>query len=279
MKRLVSRFLLRIILFALLFPALLQAQEISRDMKIAGHRGGYYFDYPESSLSLLNYIAKQFQRDTIIAEIDLRKSKDGTIYIMHDETVDRTTTGTGKLDQLGDAYLNSLNLKKESGEITRKQIPTFEEVLTYIKKKNINLMLDIKTPIHAEAYELVKQHKMEKRMLTLTFNMDLTKKVASLSDQISLSALIESENDWQQFIDVPMAAGKKIAYINAKTPATLIQDMKRNKIKIMADVSEALRNSGRPLEQVGYQNKVNDQSLDILITDFPIEARKAFVRK
>lgn len=269
---------MRIILIALLFPVLLHAQKISRDLKIAGHRGGYYFDYPESSLSLLNYIAKQFQRDTIIAEIDLRKSRDGTIYIMHDETVDRTTTGTGKLDQLDDNYLDSLYLKKENGEITKKRVPTFEEVLTYIKKKNINLMLDIKTPIHAEAYELVKKHKLEDRMLTLTFNMDLTKKVAALSNQISLSALIESENDWQQFIDVPMTAGKKIAYINMKTPATIIQDMKRNKIKIMADVSEALRNSGKPLDQIGYQNKVNDQSLDILITDFPIEARKAFLK-
>ena len=139
-------------------------------------------------------------------------------------------------------------------------------------------MLDIKTPIHAEAYELVRQHKMENRMLTLTFNMDLTKKVAALSNQVSLSALIESENDWQQFNNVPMATGNKIAYINAKTPSALIQEMKRNKIRIMADVSEALRNSGKPLEHIGYQNKVNDQSLDILITDFPIEARKAFLK-
>lgn len=70
-------------------------------------------------------------------------------------------------------------------------------------------MLDIKTPIHSEAYELVKKHKLENRMLTLTFNMELTKKVAPLSNKISLSALIESENDWQQFNDVSMTAGKR----------------------------------------------------------------------
>ena len=117
-------------------------------------------------------------------------------------------------------------------------------------------MLDIKTPIHAEAYELVKKYKMENRMITLTFNMDLTKKVAALSDQILLSALIESENDWQQFKEIAMPAGKKIAYINSKTPASLIQEMKKNQIKIMADVSEALRNSGKPLDDKGYHNKV-----------------------
>ena len=278
MKRLATRLFLHAFL-VVFFPALVYAQEISSDLKIAGHRGGYYFNYPESSLSLLNYLSKQFKNDTIIAEIDLRKSKNGTIYIMHDETVDRTTTGTGKIDQLDDNYLEGLFLKKENGEITKKRIPTFEEVLQFIRKKNINLMLDIKTSIHAEAYELVKAHKMENRMLTLTFNMELTKKVATLSNKISLSALMESENDWQMFKEISMPVGKKIAYVNAKTPVLLIQELRKNNVKIMADVSEASRNSGKPLGDEGYQKKVKDQTLDILITDFPIEARKSFIKK
>jgi len=278
MKRLASRLFLQVFLVVYL-PALVFAQEISSDLKIAGHRGGYYFGYPESSLSLLNYLSKQFKKDTIITEIDLRKSKNGTIYIMHDETVDRTTTGTGKIDQLDDNYLEGLFLKTENGEITKKHIPTFEDVLQFIRKRNINLMLDIKTPIHAEAYELIKTYKMESRMLTLTFNIEITRKVATLSNNISLSALMESENDWKMFKDISMPAGKKIAYVNVKTPVSLIQEMKKSNVKIMADVSEALRNSGKPLGDEGYQQKVKDQSLDILITDFPIEARKAFLKK
>lgn len=268
--------------FILFFvPSLVFAQgnKISSDLKIAGHRGGYYDEHPESSLPLFASIAKQFKGDTIMVELDLRKSKNGTIYIMHDETVDRTTNGTGKIDQLEDAYLNKLFLKKENGQLTHEQIPTFDDVLIFIKKKNINLMLDIKTPIHAEAYALVKKYKLENRMLTLTFNLELTKKVAILSNQISLSALMESENDWKQFKEVSMAAGKKIAYVNSKTPAALIEELKKNKVCIMADVSEALRNSGEPLDNTGYQNKVRNSSLDILITDFPVEARKAFLKK
>ncbi len=272
---------MKFIFFLFFIPAAVFAQRnnFSSDLKIAGHRGGYYYEHPESSLPLFGSVAKKFKDDTIIVELDLRRSKNGSIYIMHDETVDRTTNGKGKIDQLEDAYVSSLFLKKENGQLTHERIPTFNDVLTFIKKKNINLMLDIKTPIHSEAYELVKKYKMENRMMTLTFNMDLTKKVAALSNQIALSALIESEKDWQQFNDVLMLPGKKIAYINSKTPAALIQEMKKNKVKIMADVSEALRNSGKPLEGSGYQNKVKENSLDILITDFPVEARKAFLKK
>jgi len=57
-------------------------------------------------------------------------------------------------------YLNSLFLKKENGQITQKRIPTFDDVLHFIKTKKITLMLDIKTPIHAAAYALVKKHKL-----------------------------------------------------------------------------------------------------------------------
>jgi glycerophosphoryl diester phosphodiesterase len=267
-------------LFFILFfiPAVVFAQQnkISSDLKIAGHRGGYYYEHPESSLPLFASIAKKFKSDTIIVELDLRKSKNGTIYIMHDQTVDRTTNGTGKIAELEDAYLNGLFLKKENGEPTRQRIPTFDDVLIFIKKKNINLMLDIKTPIHAEAYALVQKYNMQNRMLTLTFNMELTKKVAALSNQIALSALIESEKDWQEYKEIGMLRGKKIAYINSKIPVSLIEELKKSQILIMADVSETLRNSGKPLDADGYKKKITDQMLDILITDFPIEARRAF---
>jgi len=268
-------------LIVFFFPVLVFAQTttISSELKIAGHRGGYYYEHPESSLSLFGSIAKQFNSDTIIVEADLRKSKNGTIYILHDETVDRTTNGKGKIEERDDAYLNSLYLKKENGQITHERIPTFNDLLTFIKEKNINLMLDIKTSVHAEAYTLVKKHGMENRMITLTFNMELTRKVAALSDRILLSALIESENDWQQFKEIEMPAGKKIAYISTKIPASLIQELKKNQIKVMADVSEAIRNTGKPLADAGYLDKVRENSLDILITDFPVEARKALKKK
>jgi glycerophosphoryl diester phosphodiesterase len=81
-------------------------------------------------------LQKKFKSDTITVELDLRKSKNGTIYILHDETVDRTTNGKWKIDQLEDSYINSLFLKKENGQITRERIPTFDDVLMFIKIKN-----------------------------------------------------------------------------------------------------------------------------------------------
>jgi glycerophosphoryl diester phosphodiesterase len=268
------------IIFVLLiiFPLVGLAQS-QQQITIAGHRAGYYFNYPESSLPLLAFIDAQFERDTLMAEVDLRMSNSGTIYMMHDETVDRTTTGKGKVTDLTDSELNSLFLKKESGEITDQRIPTLEDLLKFVENREINLMLDIKTPIHAEVYSLLKQHKMESRALTLTFNMDLTKKVAALSNTAMLSALIVTEADWQQFSKVAFPQSKKVAYINSNTPIDVIEQLKKNHIKVMADVSEAQNNSGRPLDAEGYRAKVKQQQLDILITDFPIEVHGAFIER
>ncbi len=266
------------IIIALLSTLLLINQSHAQ-IKIAGHRSGYYFDFPESSLPLMEFIEKQFGNDTLMVEIDLRMSKNGTIYIMHDETVDRTTTGKGKLNDLTDSELNQLFLKKETGEITDQHIPTLEDLLKLAGHKKINLMLDIKTPIHAEVYALLKQYNMENRALTLTFSMELTRRVAALSNEVMLSALIVTDADWQQFKKVLLPVAKKVAYVNSNTPPNVIDQLKKNHIKVMADVSEVKTNSGRPLDNEGYRTKVKNQQLDILITDFPIEALVAFDKK
>ena len=260
-----------ILLFLLTFSAIgiTEAQ-----VKIAGHRGGYYHAYPESSLPLFEFIATQFGSDTIMIEIDLRKSKSGTLFLLHDETISRTTTGDGKINDLTDEYLNSLYLKKSNGEITQERIPTFDDILDFIKGHNIDLMLDVKEPIHSEVLEQVKRHNLENRMLVLTFRMELTRQVSALSQKILLSTLIETEMDWEAASELPIQ--NLVAYVNAKTPTPLISKMRKQGVKIMADVSEDTRYNGKPLSEESYRKQVRDMQLDILISDFPIEARKAF---
>jgi glycerophosphoryl diester phosphodiesterase len=252
---------------------------VAAQVRIAGHRGGYYHQYPESSLPLFEFIANQFKGDTIMIEIDLRKSKNGTIFLLHDETVNRTTTGEGKIGDLSDEYLSSLYLKKSDGEITSERIPKFEDILTFIKDRNINLMLDIKELIHREALDQVRQHHLESRMLVLTFRMELTQQVSALSQKILLSTLIETESDWEAARQIATPADKRVAYVNVKTPGSLISQLRKDGVKIIADVSENIRHQGKPLQSEFYQKQIKDLQLDILISDFPIEAHRALRKR
>ncbi|UFU06763.1 glycerophosphodiester phosphodiesterase [Ruania halotolerans] len=100
---------------------------------IVGHRGAAALA-PENTLAAM---AAAIEVGTHELEIDLRLSKDGEIVIMHDETVDRTTDGHGKVNELTLAQLRELDAG--NGE----KIPTFIELLD---ATSISLQIEIKDP-------------------------------------------------------------------------------------------------------------------------------------
>jgi glycerophosphoryl diester phosphodiesterase len=246
----------------------------SQSIQLCGHRGVMYPEQAENALSGFRWVAAQVKPDTMMVEIDLRKSKEGTIYLMHDETVDRTTNSNGKISDLSDAYLNSLYLKTSGGAQTTERIPTFKEVLSFAQRNPVKLMLDVKIDIWEEVIQHVRAANLEPRCLVLTFKVDYSKRVAAASSSIGLSCLITSEEEWKVIEALQIPVRQLVAYISAKTDSSLINLLKSKKIKVMTDVSEYLRHNAKPLNVEEYANKVKQQSLDILISDFPVEAWK-----
>ncbi|MDH3613709.1 MAG: glycerophosphodiester phosphodiesterase family protein [Gammaproteobacteria bacterium] len=99
------------------------------------HRGGIEPGYAENTLAAYRR-AISFGVDVI--EIDLRGTRDGEVIVLHDETLDRTTDGTGKVTDYTLAELKRLNAG--SGE----SIPTYAEVLDLVAGTGVKLLLDIK---------------------------------------------------------------------------------------------------------------------------------------
>lgn len=261
-------------ILTLIFVVLSCISVIGQSIQLCGHRGVMYPEQAENALSGFRWVAAQVKPDTMMVEIDLRKSKEGTIYLMHDETVDRTTNGTGKISDLSDAYLNSLYLKTSGGVQTAERIPTFKEVLAFARQNPVKLMLDVKIDIWEEVIQIVRAANLEPRCLVLTFKVDYSKRVAAASRTIGLSCLITSQDEWKAIEALQIPSQQLVAYISAKTDASLITLLKSKKIKVMTDVSEYLRHNAKPLNAEEYANKVKQQSLDILISDFPVEAWK-----
>jgi len=113
---------------------------------IVGHRGTC-IGAPECTLAALNYAV---QVGAQVVEIDVRTSKDGVLFLLHDGTLDRTTNGTGPGNQRTMAELKQLDAggwldEKYRGE----RIPTLAEALTFCRGK-IDVLLDLKE--HGEDY-------------------------------------------------------------------------------------------------------------------------------
>src|SRR5690606_1232698 len=107
---------------------------------ISGHRGGMVAGMPENSIEAMEYT---LQYTPAFFEIDPRLSKDSVIVLVHDVTLDRTTTGMGKVSDYTLEELKTLRLKDKNGQVTDFRIPTLEEAILWAKGKTI-LNLDKK---------------------------------------------------------------------------------------------------------------------------------------
>ena len=119
---------------------------------VVAHRGDWRYA-PENSLAAIENVIKM---GCDIVEIDIRKTKDGHLILMHDNTLDRTTTGRGKVSDWTLNDIKKLKLRNGLGIHTRHTIPTLEEALLLAKGK-IMINLDKAYPLFDEVYELLER--------------------------------------------------------------------------------------------------------------------------
>ncbi|MCK0134516.1 glycerophosphodiester phosphodiesterase family protein [Arenibacter sp. S6351L] len=159
---------------------------------VAAHRATNP-NYPENSLAA---IGESIRIGVDIVEIDIRKSKDGELVIMHDKTIDRTTNGTGKVDDFTLAELKEFKLKF-GNNITDEQIPTFEEVLKLTKGK---MLLDVDFKLEGEAavrqtFDLIEKYGMEDQILFFLYDFPETTQYQKLNKDIKIMPRAYSRKD------------------------------------------------------------------------------------
>ena len=104
---------------------------------VVTHRGDWK-QFPENSLDAINSI---IQMGGDVVEIDVQRTKDGQLILMHDERLDRTTNGKGLIAETTFADIQKLFLKDHNGNVTQHKVPTLKEVLL-MSKGRIMLNLD-----------------------------------------------------------------------------------------------------------------------------------------
>ena len=75
-------------------------------------------------------------------EIDVQKTKDGQFVLMHDKTIDRTTTGSGKVETLTLQEIQSYRIEDKQGNLTNLKVPTLKEVLKEAHQYNLGINFD-----------------------------------------------------------------------------------------------------------------------------------------
>ncbi|MCR9251524.1 MAG: glycerophosphodiester phosphodiesterase [bacterium] len=127
-----------------------------KEFKVIAHRGASGVA-PENTLAA---IGAALDMGVDMIDIDVRMSKDGEVVVIHDATVDRTTDGTGRVDQYTLSELKYLDAGSwKDSKFTGEKIPTLREVLDSINGRAIAL-IEIKH-LDSTAYEVFTEHLVE----------------------------------------------------------------------------------------------------------------------
>ncbi|MEN8202422.1 MAG: glycerophosphodiester phosphodiesterase family protein [Bacteroidota bacterium] len=108
---------------------------------VAAHRAMHNSGVPENSLAAIRCA---IEAGVDIVELDVRLTRDGIPVLMHDETIDRTTGGHGKVSDLSLAELREFPLKGRENRSIREPAPTLREALELARGK-IMVDIDLKT--------------------------------------------------------------------------------------------------------------------------------------
>ena len=135
---------------------------------VSAHRGQKDPQAPENSLGSFR---NTWERGPILMEIDIARSSDGVLMLLHDDTLDRTTTGSGPISKLTYRQIRQLYLKDGAGNVVEERVPTLEEALIWAKRNGAVLQLDIKRGVAVqEVVDAVRAAKMQRQVILIAYN-------------------------------------------------------------------------------------------------------------
>jgi glycerophosphoryl diester phosphodiesterase len=170
--------------------------------EVIAHRGGAHYA-PENTLAAFrNAIALGADR----LEFDVQMTKDGNLVVIHDETLDRTTNGSGPINGLTLAQVSALDAGQ--GE----KIPTFEEVIKLAQVAGIDIFPEAKS---AHLYPGIEEKMLAAleyagyldHTVIQSFEADSLNRFHQLNPQVKLCALYGL---WKLSVSSPPAGAQAV---------------------------------------------------------------------
>ncbi len=250
--------------------------------KISVHRGGGDLKgYPENCIESFAYMAQNVGTPArpVIIECDIDLTKDSVLVMMHDATLDRTTTGTGKLIEKTYTETQQYRLEDNLGNVTPYKIPTLEEVLRWGKNKAgrgpVTFTLDVKRNVSfAKVVDMVHKTGTENIAAVITYNAQDAAKVHQLDPNLMISVTIRNQAEYDRLQELGIPDNRMVAFVGVKEPDKELYDFLHQ--KGIACILGTLGNLDKQAAAKGDQvyRKFVENGADIMSTDRPLEMAK-----
>lgn len=243
---------------------------------IAAHRGG---DAPfENAIPTFERTVSGAP-GPVALEIDVRRTKDGVLVLMHDQTVDRTTNGTGDVSSLTAAQFANLKLKDESGKATGTRPPTLRQALDWSKGRAI-VELDVKrgAPFEQVIAE-VRAAQAEQRVIIIVYNTEDAITVHRLAPDLMISLPAESIPALEGLSSIRFDLSRALAWTGTRDPNSALNvQLAQKNIEVLfgtlGDQPTSWDNRFAREGDGGY-TAFADTGIHMIASDRPLEAMRA----
>jgi len=182
---------------------------------ISAHRGGPMPGFPENCIETFENATTY---NPMVIEFDIAYSKDSVMVIMHDDKLDRTSTGKGEIGSYTYEELQAFNLKDDDGKETSFKIPTLDSVLSWSKGK-VLLTIDLKRGVsYAKIIEKVKQYKVESNSIIITYTANQAQEVHQLAPDLMISASVQKKSELKRLNNLGIPNNRIVAFVGVSAP-------------------------------------------------------------
>ncbi|WP_316832191.1 glycerophosphodiester phosphodiesterase family protein [Pedobacter aquatilis] len=193
---------------------------------ISAHRGGPMPGFPENCIETFDNATTY---NPVIIEFDIAYSKDSVMVIMHDDKLDRTSTGKGDIGDYTYEELKAFNLKDDEGKETNFKIPTLDSVLSWSKGK-VLLTIDLKKGVsYAKVIEKVRQYKVESNSIIITYTANQAQEVHQLAPDLMISASIQKKSELKRLNSLGIPDNRLVAFVGVSAPDKELYKFLHNK--------------------------------------------------
>jgi glycerophosphoryl diester phosphodiesterase len=182
---------------------------------VSAHRGAPPPGLPENSIpafeNALNYAPA-------LIEADVRRTADGVLVLLHDGTLDRTTTGTGRIDETTLEEIRALRLVTEAGLVTSFRVPTLAEAVAWAEGRAV-LLLDVKSdvPYDALVAELRALDAFDQAVV-IVYSLDDHLRLAALAPEAVVSSTAETVPQAEALLAADVDLDRTIAWTGIGPP-------------------------------------------------------------
>jgi glycerophosphoryl diester phosphodiesterase len=182
---------------------------------LSAHRGGAARGFPENCLATFENTLRQ---TFAILEVDPRLTRDGAIVIHHDATLNRTTTGRGRVADHDLAELKKLRLKDPQGNVTDYVIPTLDEALEWARGKTVLVLDEKDVPVKARVKK-IEQHRAEAYAMLIVYSLEGARECYALNKNIMMEVMITNRKQFEAFDKSGIPWSNIIAFVGHEPPS------------------------------------------------------------